>query len=249
MSEFLTTSGVAYRLEDIVRSTQTQLVLVSPYLQLSQTFYERLLDVSATDASTTLVYRTDKLTQEAKRQLADVKGLILYQNASLHAKCYYNEDAGIITSMNLYEYSEKNNREMGVYIARRRDRQLYQQMVQEAESIIQASQRMEFVDTESLPYLQPYTEAVSNPVDPPRINHRSAPGYCIRCSTEISFNADRPYCWSCYRVWSDYGNFGYEEDNCHSCGYDGKRTSMRDPICHRCTHRLEQGRERITRKS
>ena len=40
-----------------------------------------------------------------------------YYNAPrLHAKCYLNEQAAIITSLNLYEFSQQNNEEMGVYI-------------------------------------------------------------------------------------------------------------------------------------
>ncbi len=39
--------------------------------------------------------------------------IILSQN--LHAKCYLNEKAAIITSMNLYDFSQVNNNEMGVY--------------------------------------------------------------------------------------------------------------------------------------
>ena len=39
----------------------------------------------------------------------------VYFNEKLHAKCYMNEDTAIITSMNLYEASEKN-RELGVLI-------------------------------------------------------------------------------------------------------------------------------------
>ena len=36
----------------------------------------------------------------------------LYFSKNLHAKCYLNEKKMIITSMNLYEFSQVNNREM-----------------------------------------------------------------------------------------------------------------------------------------
>ncbi len=35
---------------------------------------------------------------------------------SLHAKCYMNESEAIVTSLNLYEFSQVNNIEMGFYI-------------------------------------------------------------------------------------------------------------------------------------
>ena len=35
---------------------------------------------------------------------------------NLHAKCYLNESTCIISSLNLYEFSQVNNNEMGVLI-------------------------------------------------------------------------------------------------------------------------------------
>mgnify|MGYP007072815678 CR=1 FL=1 len=45
----------------------------------------------------------------------------------------------IITSMNMYEFSEKNNREMGILIEANSDKQIYDKAVVEAESILKAS--------------------------------------------------------------------------------------------------------------
>jgi len=38
MAEFLTSKGTAYHLENIIKGAKKKLVLVSPYLQISQTF-------------------------------------------------------------------------------------------------------------------------------------------------------------------------------------------------------------------
>ena len=43
---------------------------------------------------------------------------------NLHAKCYLNENEALLTSMNLYEFSEKNNDEMGVLVSEERRRPL-----------------------------------------------------------------------------------------------------------------------------
>lgn len=37
---------------------------------------------------------------------------------NLHAKCYLNENEAIITSMNLYEFSQMNNNEMGIHLTK-----------------------------------------------------------------------------------------------------------------------------------
>ena len=59
--------------------------------------------------------------------------------ADLHAKCYLNEELCIITSLNLYEFSQINNNEMGVLIRRSEDAELYKEAYEEAQRIIRIS--------------------------------------------------------------------------------------------------------------
>lgn len=58
-------------------------------------------------------------------------------------------------------------------------------------------------------------------------------GTCIRCSSDIDYDTQRPYCLSCYKSWSRYKNQDYEESYCHACGRE-KQTSMRKPECRAC---------------
>ena len=58
---------------------------------------------------------------------------------NLHAKCYLNEEMCIITSLNLYEFSQVNNNEMGVLIQRGDDHELYRDAYDEALRIIRVS--------------------------------------------------------------------------------------------------------------
>ncbi|MDE5030162.1 DNA repair protein, partial [Francisella tularensis subsp. holarctica] len=55
---------------------------------------------------------------------------------NLHAKCYMNETYCIITSLNLYEFSQINNNEMGVYISLDDDSEMYRETYDEAQRII-----------------------------------------------------------------------------------------------------------------
>ncbi len=57
--------------------------------------------------------------------MAWLKGLSHSNIASikdLHAKLYMNEEFAVILSMNLYEYSQVNNEELGVLYGRKEDR-------------------------------------------------------------------------------------------------------------------------------
>lgn len=46
MAEFLTTIGISHHIERIIKKAENQLVLVSPYLQLSPILMTRLEDAS-----------------------------------------------------------------------------------------------------------------------------------------------------------------------------------------------------------
>lgn len=61
---------------------------------------------------------------------------------NLHAKCYLNESSAIITSMNLYEFSQINNNEMGVFIERDKEPELYKDTYEEAQRLIRVSEEI-----------------------------------------------------------------------------------------------------------
>ncbi len=58
---------------------------------------------------------------------------------NLHAKCYLNERYAIITSMNLYDFSQINNNEMGVIFDRDQEQKLYRDTYEEAQCLIRIS--------------------------------------------------------------------------------------------------------------
>ncbi len=116
MADFLTTSGTSHHIENIIMDAKAKLVLVSPYLKLSKTFFERLKDASGKGVSIKIVYGKDELKPNERNSLAELKNAELFYFQNLHAKCFFNESKMVITSMNMYEFSEKTNREMGILI-------------------------------------------------------------------------------------------------------------------------------------
>ncbi|MFH2143053.1 MAG: hypothetical protein ABIJ97_11555, partial [Bacteroidota bacterium] len=71
------------------------------------------------------------------QSLNDIK-LLFHQD--LHAKCYINEKEAIVTSMNLYMFSQQNNVEMGIYVSKEEDEELYNQILKEADKIKRGSE-------------------------------------------------------------------------------------------------------------
>lgn len=139
MIKFVTTSGTAYHLEQIISSAEESIMLISPYLKLTQNFLERLQDADKRGVSITIVYGKKQLKESQMILLRNLRGLSLRFSKNLHAKCYCNESSCLISSMNLYEYSEKNNREMGVFIEKQGNEDLFRAVMTECKSILQSS--------------------------------------------------------------------------------------------------------------
>ena len=140
MAKFLTTKGNSYHIEQIIINAEKTLTLVTPYLKLSQMLYERLIDADNRGVQIILVYGKSELAAAERDKIFSLNNIAIYYNHSLHAKCYFNESEMIITSMNLYDFSEVNNREMGILLDRKKDRKIFDETCREVESIVNASE-------------------------------------------------------------------------------------------------------------
>lgn len=140
MAEFLTTTANSFYIEKIIIDATEKLILVTPYLNLSKTLTERLIDADNQNISITIIYGKSELSKKEQTKLENLNNLELYYCENLHAKCYLNEHSMVITSMNLYEFSEKNNREMGIFITQADDKEIYQKSLREIDSILSISE-------------------------------------------------------------------------------------------------------------
>lgn len=139
MAKFLTTVGNSFFIEQIILGSTEKLTLVTPFLKFSKTIVERLADAERKSIKITLIYGKNELPKKEKEILYSFKNIRIFFCENLHAKCYFNDSAMIITSMNLYEFSERNNREMGIYIEKESDEEIFNHALEEVESIQNAS--------------------------------------------------------------------------------------------------------------
>jgi hypothetical protein len=142
MPQFLTTSGTSHLIEDIIIRAKTELVLITPYLKLSRILLERLTEANNRGVPIKLVYGKVDLHPGEKKHLEALSNLELFFLENLHAKCYHNGMTLIVSSMNLYDFSEKNNREMGIVLTQRDDEECFADALAEARSIITAARRV-----------------------------------------------------------------------------------------------------------
>lgn len=139
MAKFLNTSATNYFLEELIKGAKERLVLISPFLKLNDRIKELLEDKNRLKIDVRIVYGKSELQPLEIEWLKSQSYIRTSFCKNLHAKCYVNEELAIVTSLNLYEFSQINNNEMGVLMRRLDDVELYKDTYEEAQRIIRIS--------------------------------------------------------------------------------------------------------------
>lgn len=140
MAKFLTTNGINYVVEEIIKNAKERLVLVSPYLKLNARIKELLADGYRPDVDIRIIYGKKELDGPERQWLSSVPHIRTSFCQNLHAKCYLNENLGVITSLNLHLYSQQNNNEMGVMVKRGSDQQMFFDLTAEVDRLLRISE-------------------------------------------------------------------------------------------------------------
>ena len=262
MVKFLTTRGISAGIEQIINDAQESLVLISPYIKAHPTIKERLERKSRDGFDIHLVCREKNLEHAERDWLRSMPFMKVSYRENLHAKCYMNEHEALVTSMNLYGYSEVNNEEMGLLVSLKEDRRLYEQITDEVLRIVEGSRDAPIEEaqaktehsvgspltrgmaqanrTSSVAPKDRNVTATAKPQSRPSGKALSRPsagvpshGFCIRCKTEVPTDPSKPYCRRCYTTWELFENPEYEEKHCHTCGSEHTSTLLK-PVCLSC---------------
>ena len=258
MVKFLSTTGVSYELEELIKGAEERLVLISPFLRVNQRIRDLLADKERLKIDTRVVYGKSELSPEQSEWLLSTPSIRTSYCANLHAKCYLSEKKALITSMNLYEFSQVNNIEMGVLVDRTTDEALYDAILREALAIVRSSEehlptavatttapaKSQRSDARSkrsarkkaadrAPQVASAHQAPAQSTEKPSTTPTPTRGFCIRCRGELPADPVKPYCLKCYRSRTRQKDTDHEEKHCHLCG-ESHRTSIRHPVCRAC---------------
>ncbi len=249
MAKFLTTQKAYAEIEDITRKAERELVLISPYIKIPDNLLVRFKYLDKKNIKITLVCRGEDLKTEERIKLSDIEHLELRFLESLHAKCFYNQESMVITSLNLYDYSQQNNREMGVLLTLKDDHDIFLEAREEANFIVNEA-NVEIVNKQS-------NRFKDNDVKNKRQIHKAEKkeqkkpksglleelgeafgltekrGYCIRGGERIPYDITHPLCGQHWVVWNEHKDPDYKEHYCHRCG-ERYRTSFNKPECPSC---------------
>jgi hypothetical protein len=225
MPKFLTTTGVSFKLEEIIKSADEKLILISPFLKINERIRELIEDKNRIKINTEVIYGKNELQPDENNWLRNLDYVRTGFCKNLHAKCYLNEKEALVTSMNLYEFSQQNNNEMGIHVSKETDPELYDAINEEAKRLFRISEEVK-VTVEKVARKEEKKENSKK-------SKSSDSGFCIRCEKKIKLDPLHPYCKDCFITWSKYGNEDYQENVCHVCGKETKSSKLK-PICYDC---------------
>lgn len=137
MAKYLDTSQISSELMQLLKEAKERIILVTYSLQVNTQIQERLKTKSkiGTLAEISLIYGNTKPKKSELEWMAEIDDLKVWQKKNLHAKCYINEKKAIISSMNLYDYSQTTNVEMGFLITKEDEPEAYQKMMDDIDDL------------------------------------------------------------------------------------------------------------------
>ncbi|MDI1354773.1 MAG: phospholipase D family protein [bacterium] len=115
--EILDTTALSHEIEKLIKGSEDLIIIISPYLKINNRLRPKLAACFSRNNKNLILYREDQLLKDEKKWLDGFTNVKLIPIKHLHAKCYLNEKTALIATMNLYEYSQINNHEIGIKIS------------------------------------------------------------------------------------------------------------------------------------
>ena len=244
MPKFFTTTGISHHLENIIKTAENRLIIISPYIRVNPRLREFLEDRNRFKIDIRVIYGKNELRPEENNWLKSMTSIRTSFCKDLHAKCYLNEKEALLTSMNLYEFSQNHNDEMGILVSLKEDPELYKEIDDESMRLLRKSEEIS-VTAASVET----TEAAKRDSGSKVAQERAQPasetpknGFCIRCKAGLPAKPTQPYCRSCFATWNRFKNESHEENHCHTCGKSHKATLLK-PLCSTCFRKYKEAFE------
>lgn len=260
MAKFLEHDSLKKEIFHLFEEIDEELFIVSPYIKLDKKL-RSILERKMFDENFVLQILCGKNEDDVSKSLCSedflffkqFKNVFVHYHPDLHAKYYANDTKSIVTSLNLHEFSIKNNIETGVLFKRNyrgQDNKNDDSAYEYFQEIFEDSRRIYVKTTRSekrffgLIKTAPYTnieidQSASIYGDPNNESHmqfnspvpKRKTGYCIRSGKEITFDINRPFCKEEYEKWAKFRNPNHPENFCH---YSGKKsfgkTTINKPV-------------------
>ena len=249
MAHFLDPLELKNQLYALFDEAENFIFIVSPYIKLPSEL-KHVLDrkLGNNQFHLTLIYGKNEddpsksLSEEDFVYLKKFKNLDIRYYPDLHAKYYANESSSIVTSLNLHDFSIKNNIEVGVLFQRTRfgvkkdnaqDSKafsFFEELQEKSYSVFEQG------IVEKKVFFGLFKKQIGHKVFIDNSEDffddiKPKMGYCIRTGENIKFNLEMPFTEQAFNTWIKYRNFNFPEKFCHYSGEksDGE-TSFAKPV-------------------
>ncbi|HER09202.1 MAG TPA: hypothetical protein ENO20_09865 [Bacteroides sp.] len=141
-AEFLSSVGTSYQVDRILSEAVNEIVLLSPSMKLHESILLRLQQADQRNVRITLLYGRERNQTRGQKWYRDLKNLRILYHDKLNACVYRNEKELILTSMGLSDLGSGIFSDMGVLIARLRDRKAFDDGIYEQEVLIESAEEV-----------------------------------------------------------------------------------------------------------
>jgi phosphatidylserine/phosphatidylglycerophosphate/cardiolipin synthase-like enzyme len=220
--EVLTTSQISTKIIDIINDSKEYCVIITPYLEEWLHLQKCLMTTRDKKKRIIFFFREDQKEKKKIKDFYDEYKFDIVFIKDLHAKIYLNENEALITSMNLYDKSQKDNYEMGVLL---KNKKIIDEHVKTYvyDQIFKTGK----IDELTLKSNNNFYELLENNLFFEKID------YCVYCGKPKKYIADYLYCDKCHKTLKpDKKNFRF----CVTCGKETKEHSQCTE-CHRDHYR------------
>jgi PLD-like domain len=255
MATFLTGNDLTAQLENLFEYADEYIILISPYIKLHDR-YASVLKAKKDNPNFKIIVvfgkNEDDFSKSMKQEdfnfFKDFPNIEIRYEKRLHAKYYANENSAILTSMNLYNFSQDNNIEAGVLTNRKgilgsitsqdtleNDAAGYfQRVIEQSDLLFLKEPKFEstmlglsrrytnsVIETDKLSdFFNNKLKADTSFKKDTFIPKQATKqmGFCIRTGTQILFNPKLPMCDTAFQSWKKFSNNEYPEKFCHFSG-------------------------------
>jgi hypothetical protein len=265
MAEFVKGSELNSVIEKIFETAEQRIVIISPYIKL----HSRLIEILKSKMNNPQILieivfgkNEDDITKSINKSdiefLSDFPNIKIYHEPRLHAKYYSNEHTSVLSSMNLYDFSQNNNIEFGIVtrpsligsitgnVSTRLDKDAFDYFNTVLDNSNCLFERRPNFESKNLGLTKKYiassveVDNLSEVFNIGKINikrnrknnsTKKTNGFCIRTGKEIPFNIEKPLSYDAYLSWSQFSDPNYSESYCHFSGEESNgKTSVSRPI-------------------
>jgi len=216
--EILTTSKISSKIIEIIDESREYCLIVTPYLKLWHHLENSLKTTSDKNKRIIFFFRNDKDNKaEIKKFYDKYKFDIVFIN-NLHAKIYLNEKEALITSMNLYDASQKDNYEIGILL---KEKTIIDNHVKTY--IIDQIFNTGKIDELALRSDNNYYKLLES-----NLFFEKNISYCVTCGNPRKYKKDFIHCEKC-KILSEKENVNIGFDTykyCYLCGKEYNRSGL-----------------------